>query len=82
MSTCSGRTGAGEITVAACESRCPADIFVDGDVHAGDLVILLGAWGAIWPHGTFDANVRTGDHFQAFHDLVAALMCARKLKWL
>ena len=25
---------------------------------------------------------RTGDHFQAFHDLAAALICARKLKWL
>ena len=23
----------------------------------------------------------TGEHFQAFHDLAAALICARKLKW-
>lgn len=25
---------------------------------------------------------RSGEHFQAFHDLAAALICARKLKWL
>lgn len=25
---------------------------------------------------------RSGQHFQAFHDLAAALICARKLKWL
>jgi len=25
---------------------------------------------------------RTGDHFQAFHDLAAALICARKLRWI
>ena len=25
---------------------------------------------------------RTGEHFQAFHELAAALICARKLKWL
>lgn len=58
MSTCSGRTGAGEITVAACMPRRPADIFVDGDVHAGDLAILLGVWGPC-PQSTFDANVQT-----------------------
>jgi len=25
---------------------------------------------------------RTPEHFQAFHDLAAALICARKLRWL
>jgi hypothetical protein len=25
---------------------------------------------------------RNGEHFQAFHDLAAGLICARKLKWL
>lgn len=25
---------------------------------------------------------RTGEHFQALHELAAALICARKLKWL
>ena len=25
---------------------------------------------------------RTGEHFQAFHDLAATLICARKLDWL
>jgi transposase len=25
---------------------------------------------------------KTGEHFQAFHDLAAALICARKLQWV
>lgn len=25
---------------------------------------------------------RTGDHFQAFHDLTASLICAKRLRWI
>ncbi len=74
--------------IAACRARgilpLPARIGTEHESGLGSLRWVVESCLAWFGHNRRIklCYERTGEHFQAFHDLAATLICARKLKWL
>ncbi len=74
--------------IAACRARgilpWPARIGTEHESGLGSLRWVVESCLAWFGHNRRIklCYERTGEHFQAFHDLAATLICARKLRWI